>query len=139
MTLTEIGTTETVTASPETAVSDILDQMDEESVGSVLITDDDHLVGIVTDRKIAMACRDTESLSSVTAEEIMTTDPITISDDDTHVQALEKMSKEGIRRIPIASDGDLVGIVTLDDLIMATGDELQTAASVIEKQTGQTS
>ncbi len=139
MTLTEIGTTETVTAEPSTAVADILERMEDEKVGSVMITDDDHLVGIVTDRKIAMACRDAESLSDVTADEIMTTDPITISDDDTHVDALERMSHDGIRRIPIVSGEELVGIVTLDDLIMATGDELQTAASVIEKQTGPAS
>lgn len=136
MALTEIATTDVVTASTDTDARALLEMMDEKLVGSVIITDGDDIEGIVTDRSIALELREVESLDDVTAEHVMTDSPVIIEDDHGHFEALELMSDEGIRRMPIVEDGSLTGIVTLDDLVMLTAAELSNASDVIEQQAG---
>lgn len=135
MTLTEIATEEVVTASPDTSATEALDAMDENEVGSVVIVEDDQPVGIVTDRMIAMGLRDAESIEEVTVGDIMTEELVTIDEETTHLEALQTMNDEGIRRLPIVSDdGSLVGIITLDDVIVMTAIELSNASDVISQQ-----
>lgn len=139
MTLTELATDRVVTAESNTPIPDALDMMEENHVGSVVITDGDGPSGIVTDRMIALALRGVDSISDTPVSDVMTTDPITISDNSTHFEALQTMSDEGIRRLPIVDDGGaLQGIVTLDDLVLITAAELSNAADVIERQTNPT-
>lgn len=136
MALTEIATTDVVTASTDTAAAELLEMMDEEMVGSVVITDGDEPKGIVTDRSIALEMRSADSIDDLTARDVMTEDPVTIEDESSHFDALERMSDEGIRRVPIVEDGSLAGIITLDDLLMVTATELSYASDVIEQQAG---
>lgn len=136
MALTEIATTDVVTASSDTDARELLEMMDEKMVGSVIITDGDDVEGIVTDRSIAIELTDADSLDDVMAEDVMSDSPVTIEDDRSHFEALEMMSDEGIRRMPIVEDGSLTGVVTLDDLVMLTTAEMSNASDVIEQQAG---
>lgn len=137
MTLTQVATEEVVTASLDTDIRDVLDMMDENDVGSVVIADDDEPVGIVTDRMIAMGMRDVDTIDDLSVEDVMTEDLVTVDEAATHFDALETMSEHGIRRIPIVSDdGTLTGIITLDDLLVVTAAELTNASDVITQQAG---
>lgn len=135
MTLSELATTDVVTASPDAELTELLSMMDEQDVGSVVITDGDEPHGIVTDRMIAMSFRDGGDIEGETAGDVMTEDIVTADEDDSHFDVMERMSEEGIRRIPIVSDGSLTGILTLDDLVMVTAAELGRMSDVIEMQT----
>lgn len=135
MTLSEIATTDVVTASPDTEITELLSMMDEQEVGSVVVTDGDDPQGIVTDRMIAMSFRDGGDIDGTTASDVMTEDMVTADEEDTHFDVLERMSEEGIRRMPIVSDGSLTGVLSLDDLIMVTAAELSRVSDVIETQT----
>lgn len=137
MTLTDVATGEVVTASAETGVRELLEMMDDRAVGSVVVTDGDEPVGIVTDRMIALSLREIESVANATAEDVMTTDLVTIDADESHFRALETMNEHAIRRLPIVDgDGNLAGIITLDDLLVVTAAELSHASDVIEQQAG---
>lgn len=137
MPLTEIATTDVVTASPDTGVHELLDHMDDRSVGSVVITDGDEPVGIVTDRMIAMGMRGVDSIEEMTAADVMTEDLVTIEDEHSHFDALETMGDHGFRRLPIVEDGSLAGIITLDDLLVVTAAEMSHTSDVIEQQAGR--
>ena len=139
MTLTEMATTDVVTAKPDTAVRDLLEQMDRENVGSVVITDGTDPVGLVTDRMVAMALREGDTVDDMSADDVMTDRLHTLEDDTTHFEALEMMSSEGIRRLPIVDhDGALAGIITLDDMLMVMAAELSNASDVVAQQTRAT-
>ena len=126
---------EPVTAQPDTAVKELAKTMDEEGIGDVIITEDDKPVGIVTDRDIALAYGQGEDLDSMDAEDLMTEDPVTIQQDAEAVDLPRLMADEKVRRIPVVDDdGTLVGIVTLDDVVSVTGEELENIAAVIEAQ-----
>lgn len=135
MTLSEIATTDVVTASPDTELTEILSMMDDQDVGSVVVTDGDEPRGIVTDRMIAMSFRDGGDIDGKTASDVMTEDIVTADEDDSHFDVMERMREEGIRRIPIVSGGSLSGILTLDDMVTVTASELNTISDVIETQT----
>ncbi len=135
VTLMDIAQTDVVTADREAGVSDVLGMMHDHEVGSVVIVEDDRPTGIVTDRMIAMAMHEMDSISDAEISEIMTQELTTIEEDRTHFDALQTMGDEGIRRLPIVDDdGSLTGIIAFDDLIMVLGAEMSHASDVVEQQ-----
>lgn len=126
---------EAVTAERDTSIQDLAKTMEEEEVGDVIVVDGEEPVGIVTDRDIAIAFGRGEDLSSMTAEELMPGDLVTISADAEADELPKKLEEGKVRRLPVVDDdGTLVGIVTLDDVVATIGEELDDVASVIESQ-----
>jgi CBS domain-containing protein len=124
-----------VTASADTSVKDLSRTMLDEELGDLVIAEDDKPVGIVTDRDIALAVARYDDLSELSAEDIMTPDPVTIHEDATAVDLPATMADGRVRRIPVVDDdGRLVGIVTLDDVVATAGEMLDDVAAVIESQ-----
>ena len=124
-----------VTASTDASVKDLARTMLEEELGDLVIAEDDKPVGIVTDRDIALAVARYDDLSELTAEDIMTPDPVTIHEDATAVDLPATMADGRVRRIPVVDDdGRLVGIATLDDVVATAGEMLDDVAAVIESQ-----
>jgi len=124
-----------VTASTDASVKDLARTMLDEELGDLVIAEDDKPVGIVTDRDIALAVARYDDLSELTAEDIMTPDPVTIHEDATAVDLPATMADGRVRRIPVVDDdGRLVGIATLDDVVATAGEMLDGVAAVIESQ-----
>lgn len=123
-----------VTADRETPIQELAATMDEEQVGSIVIEDGDDPVGMVTDRTIALSISDGDA-DSQTAEEVMAEDVATIRSDAEAVELASRLGDEQVRRLPVVDDtGQLVGIVTLDDLVATIGEQLDEVADVIEAQ-----
>lgn len=128
---------EPVVAEPDTPAIRIAELLRDEGVGSVIIEEAGRPVGIVTDRDIAMAVADYEDISGMEASDLMTEDPVTIEGDAEDVELPQKMAESHVRRIPVVDDGNLTGVVTLDDVVATTGEELRDVAEVIEAQSPQ--
>jgi len=126
---------EAVTASPETTIQALATTMDEDGIGDVIVTEHEKPVGIVTDRDIALAYGRGEDLDSMTAADLMTENPITIRHDAEDVDLPKRMAEAKVRRIPVVDEHKhLVGVVSLDDVVAVTGEELKNVATVIEAQ-----
>ena len=124
-----------ITASRDALVKELAQTMLDEELGDLVIAEDDKPVGIVTDRDIALAVARYDDLSELTAEDIMTPDPVTIHEDATAVDLPATMADGRVRRIPVVDDdGRLVGIATLDDVVATAGEMLDDVAAVIESQ-----
>ncbi|QLG48132.1 CBS domain-containing protein [Natrinema halophilum] len=125
-----------VTAATDVSIDDLASIMIDEAVGSVVITDDGKPTGIVTDRDlVANVLAEKTDPDAVVAEDVMSEDPCTIEHGAGFYQATELMSEHGIRRLPVTdSDGELSGILTIDDLNELLADEHQELAGVIRKQ-----
>ena len=122
---------------PDETVFDAARRMRSRRVGSLVVVNDAYEpVGIVTDRDIVvrvlalgLSPRDT------TVDRIMTKPPETVSEHATAVEALRVMSRGGFRRVPVVDRlGKLAGIVTLDDVLRRTSDELQLLGGVLRKE-----
>jgi CBS domain-containing protein len=93
-------------------------------------------VGILTDRDIVRGqlrlCAD---LFCLTVGDVMSRDPLTIAVNAGVTEAVEAMQARGVRRAPVVDGtGDLLGIITLDDLMPAVARELGELATLIGTQ-----
>jgi predicted transcriptional regulator len=91
--------------------------MTKHDIGSVVVTKDGKPVGILTDRDIMKRICPEERCRKATAEEMMSHPLITIDTAAKLDEAVELMTDEGIRRLLVEENGDIVGIVTQKDLM----------------------
>ena len=135
MPIEDLARSDVVTAGPDTPVTDLAATMDEENVGSVVITSEDTPVGIVTDRDLAVRVlgRDSDTSEQV-AEDVMTSDLCTAEPNAGFYEAATLMAENGIRRLPVCEGDTLVGIITSDDLNELLADEQQHFAEIIRAQ-----
>jgi len=126
-----------VAVSPDTPAVEVARIMGEKNVGSVVVvTGDNRPTGILTDRDLAIRVMAQEkNPGEIRAEDVLTRDVITFQDSMGIYEAIQKMTDAGIRRMPIVDDaGQLIGIVTMDDIVRMLGEEMAAIAKNIEKQ-----
>lgn len=111
--------------------------METNQIGTVIVQDQGTVVGIVTDRDIAIRVIGTGlDPKTTTLGDIMTTDVATLSPDDEQEEAVRLMRERNARRIPLVERGRVVGIVTLDDLLLDEAAPLVELAAIVRKQLG---
>lgn len=131
----DLGPEYVVTTDRDSTVGDIVEKLDSENVGAVVIAEDDEPVGIVTDRDVALAVGRSDDVASLPVEEVMTEDPVTIRADAEAVEISRIIDEHNVRRIPIVDEsGTLTGIATLDDLVATIGEQLDNVSDTIEAQ-----
>jgi CBS domain-containing protein len=99
-------------------VADVAKIMDENGIGSVLITENGKAAGIITERDVITKCvAKGKEPSKTTVEGIMTTPLVSVDQDCMVDDAAKLMVSKMIRRLPIIDNGDIIGMVTATDLI----------------------
>ena len=113
----EAMSTEPICLTSSTTLIDAAVQMREYDIGDVLITDQDRIYGVLTDRDIVIrALAEGRDPASTTAGEIASRQLVTVSPDDPVSRAVELMREHAVRRLPVCQDGRPVGIVSVGDL-----------------------
>jgi CBS domain-containing protein len=138
-TVGEAMTVDPRTVSRLAAAVDAAKIMLEEDVGSVPVVDDGSLVGIVTDRDIALrVVAEGRDPRTTYVQEIATPDPHCAAPDEPLEDAYERMAAWRIRRLPIVEDDRLVGMLAQADLVHELKDKK--AGQLVEEisQPGQT-
>jgi len=119
--------TEIATAHSDEPVAKLADLMHEYAIGCVVIVDATRQpVGIVTDRDLA--CRVVAPAldpNTTPASAVMSAPALVAQADEPIESVVERMRTARVRRIPVVGDGKLVGMVSIDDLVMHLGRELQ--------------
>lgn len=116
-----------VTCTADVPAHRVARMMAEHGVGSVVVMDDqERPVGIVTDRDLAIRVVGMERQSAVAVETIMTHQPVTVAAGASGIDAALQMATNGCRRMPVIdpNSGRLVGVVTLDDLLLGSAETL---------------
>ncbi len=138
MRVADICTRELVTIAPDEGVVEAARRMREFHVGTLLVVDRPDRprpLGIVTDRDlvISVLAIAPETASTLTAGDVMSSDPTTVDVDATVSDALSWMRAAGVRRLPVVdADGCLVGIVSADDVVTALARDLLVLADVYD-------
>jgi CBS domain-containing protein len=98
--------------------------MATENVGSLPVVEGKELVGIVTDRDlvIQVVARGLDP-QTVRVSDVYTEKPVVATPDESLDQALQRMAEEQVRRLPVVSDGQLVGILAQADVARTAGAE----------------
>ncbi len=106
---------------PDASVFDAIKLMADKSIGSLVVLDDDEkLLGIVTERdyarKVIVKGR---SSRETRVEEIMTSNVVTASSDHRVDQCMEMMTEMKIRHLPVVEDNQIIGMISIGDLVQA--------------------
>ncbi|MHC4400566.1 MAG: CBS domain-containing protein [Planctomycetota bacterium] len=115
---------------PDATFKHITEELTHHNVGSLVVCERDvvegeRLLGIVTERDILRLCaKGTCSSPGLTAADIMTTKLITASPTDAVEKIMGLMTKNRIRHLPVLSEGRLIGMVSIGDVVKAQHDRL---------------
>jgi CBS domain-containing protein len=116
-TVEEIMTTNPRTVNVDDPVRQAAQVMRENDIGDVIVVEDGQVIGIVTDRDIAVrAVAEGREAESATVGDIATTGIQAIEPDASVDDALRMMREHDIRRLPVVKNGRPVGIISLGDL-----------------------
>ena len=111
------GTTEII--GPEGTLSDAAESMADQEVDYVVVIDNRELVGILTERDLVLAIADGVDLGAALVEEWMSVAPDTFKPDVTVSEAVAWLLETGYRHLPVMADEELLGVVTIRDLMWA--------------------
>jgi CBS domain-containing protein len=123
-----------VTVPPGCTLEEAGQLLGSHQVGSLLVVDGDRLVGIVTDRDIAVRGVGQGMPPSAAVEAVMTADPVTIQGSDDVFAAVEVLKTANARRLPVLEDTDLAGMISVDDLLLSLVAELGSVLSPVARE-----
>ena len=117
MKVSEVMTREVQTVQPDQPVQEAANFMLTEDAGSMPVTDGDRLIGMITDRDIAVRGVAKGLGPNTPVRKLMTDELITARIDDDVEDVASKMSEAQVRRLPVVDQNErLCGIVSLGDL-----------------------
>lgn len=140
MPIGEVCNKEIITVQPEDSVLDAAKLMRHNHVGDVLVVESRNglniPVGIVTDRDLIMEIMAPELDPTVmTVGDIMAPEFTTVKESAGLFEAIQHMRNMAVRRLPVVDEsGQLVGIITLDDLLVLLADELHALARLVSRE-----
>lgn len=119
----------------EATAREAAEAMRARAVGSLVVLKGGAPVGIVTDRdlleRVIAPGRDAVETS---AGDVMSQPLRVAGPEDPLERVVERMSAQGVRRIPVVREGQLVGIVSLDDVLATVADELHDVVEGIRRE-----
>jgi CBS domain-containing protein len=116
-TVEEIMTRDPRTVEIGDSLVDAAREMRDADIGNVIVTDGGRVAGIVTDRDIVVrAIADGRDPQSTTVGDVCSSGPRTLEAGDSVEAAAQAMGGNGIRRLPVVRDGELIGVLSLGDL-----------------------
>jgi CBS domain-containing protein len=134
MQIAEVMTPGPISCSPDTTAAEAARLMWEGDCGVLPVVNDRILSGVVTDRDlfIALATRNARP-SELSVGAVTRPAPVTCTPRDDGHQAMGKMKSYRVRRLPVVDkDGALVGIVSMNDLLLAVAPETALGEKVVD-------
>ncbi len=124
MKISEVMTREVATVRADQTAQEAANFMLTGDAGSIPVTDGDRLIGMITDRDIAVRGVAKGHGPDTPVRELMTSGLICAREDDNVDEVATKMSEAQVRRLPVIdSSENLIGIVSLGDLSRETEGE----------------
>ncbi|MFI5036084.1 MAG: CBS domain-containing protein [Acidimicrobiales bacterium] len=115
------------TISPEQSVTEVLALLKERAVGALVVSSpEEPLTGIISERDVvrALAERGAAVLDESVAD-LMTRDVTTCEETTSVTDLMGLMTSRRIRHVPVVTDGQLVGVVSIGDVVKARFEELE--------------
>jgi len=112
----DVMTQATITESANDSLRSAAERMWREQTGSLLITEDGRLTGIITERDVLRAVALGADPDRSSVDEVMTADPFTVPPQMPLQEAAREMAVRWIRHLPVVADGRLLGVVSMRDV-----------------------
>jgi len=107
-----------ITLSPSDSLDIAISLMMENRIGSVLVTDENKLIGILSERDVLAVLNKKQAMwSPVTAADAMTPNPFVCHPDNTLEEVMMMMVDNNIRHLPVVYDEQLKGMLSITDIV----------------------
>ena len=130
----DVMTRNFVSAKPDANLIECAREMVKKRVGSLLIKEKQKLVGIITERDIlwAMIKKSKADLKNIKARDIASRKIVTISPSVDVYDAIEKMKKHKYMRLPVVVKGNVIGLLTIKDILRIEPALFDTASEIMQ-------
>lgn len=106
--------------SPETSMKQALQMMAEKNIGALVVMNNDKMAGIFSERDIARRlAKDGDCVMDRKVKEFMSTTITSVGNETSIFECMSLMSDKHIRHLPVVDNGDLVGMITIGDVVNA--------------------
>jgi len=119
--VSDIMTRNLVTVQKKKGLKEIIRVMANSKISSIIITDDERMVGILTERDlIKKILLPEKNVSKTNVDDVMTKDPLSVNSFTEISEASQMMKDKKIRHLPIVDNEKLVGLITQTDIVKET-------------------
>ena len=124
-----------ITIRPQQSVKEAVSLLARHNIGAlVVVNEDGRPVGILSERDIIRRAAENERLFSEQVRDLMTKDVITGMPQDDTFSVAATMTERRFRHLPIMEEGELVGIVSIGDILKAERDQYRGEIDTLETQ-----
>jgi CBS domain-containing protein len=122
------------TASPGATLAEVAQQLSARRIGSVLVLEGkDHVAGILSERDVVRAlARHGATALGFEVREVMTRDVVTCDPDDSIEDVMATMTRGRFRHLPVVRHGELLGLVSIGDVVKARLEETAHEAEALK-------
>jgi CBS domain-containing protein len=120
------------TIAPDASVKRAANWLQAKNIGSLVVTSGNAVLGLISEREIVHAiARYGETATSMPVSEIMRRGVITVSPTATITHVMSLMTRHRMRHMPVLRDGNLVGIISIGDVVKHRMDDLELENNVL--------
>ena len=125
---------EVVSVAPDDKTLSVARVLTERGIGAALVRDaSGALLGIISERDIVRGMANQgQGTTQLPAEKLMTRDLVTVTPQTSVNEAMEVMTRRRVRHLPVLENGQLVGLVSIGDLVKARIDEVEHEAAELK-------
>lgn len=121
-----------VTVGPETTIGEVIAELARHNIGAILVCEGNKVTGIVSERDIVRhLAGSAEGFRTRPVSTIMTADPKTCTRKDTVEMAMDTMTRGRFRHLPVVEEGELIGIISIGDVVKRKLDEVEQEAGAL--------
>ncbi|MFW2405539.1 MAG: CBS domain-containing protein [Gammaproteobacteria bacterium] len=134
----DICTRNVISIAADESIYDAAQKMREQHVGDVIVVMDDRerCIGILTDRDITIeVVANRVDPDTLTVRDVMSDEVLMVDEDEDILEAMEMMSRAGVRRLPVMNEGrKLCGVISIDDIIGSLAESLLEVSTLAHRQ-----
>lgn len=128
--------TKVVTIEPEATISEAAQILKRERIGALVVAENGEVRGILSERDIVAGLGDPTRRSRLLESPVstaMTRDVVTCTPKDSVQKCMVLMTEHHIRHLPVMNDGDMVGVVSIGDVVKNRLEELESEAGFLRE------
>lgn len=107
-----------LTVSPDAPIESVISTLTSNSIGALVVqTEQGIVVGIISERDVIHSLAERKSLDGLVVDDIMTRRVISIESNSSSTEIMKIMTEKKLRHLPIISENNLIGIVSIGDVV----------------------
>ena len=107
-----------LTVSPDAPIESVISTLTSNSIGALVVqTEQGIVVGIISERDVIHSLAERKSLDGLVVDDIMTRKVVSIEPNSSSTEIMKIMTEKKLRHLPIISENNLIGIVSIGDVV----------------------